>query len=277
VGDSYTFGEEVRYEDAWVSRLASELNPRCQVLNFAVGGYGIDQMYLRYMKDIRPWNPDLVVLAFVNHDVIRTLSVYSFLLFPGGETPFAKPRFVLNGGKLTQLNQPLISPEDMFSVSAIRDLPYISYDVHYKRTEWDRPGWQLIWHSYLFRLLISAYPLHEDERPEISETVVQEINTEIFRTFREEVKKGGAKSLIVYLPSVDEVPGRLPWVPIGQKILREADIPHVDLRDCMADNFTPQMFMPVGRGQHYSPEGNRVAAQCVGQSVRELSMVQGAH
>src|SRR5215471_925254 len=46
VGDSYTFGQDVRFEDSWGYRLELALGEQCQVLNFAVSGYGVDQRYL---------------------------------------------------------------------------------------------------------------------------------------------------------------------------------------------------------------------------------------
>lgn len=46
VGDSYTFGQDVRFEDSWGYRLELALGEQCQVLNFAVSGYGVDQAYL---------------------------------------------------------------------------------------------------------------------------------------------------------------------------------------------------------------------------------------
>lgn len=270
VGDSYTFGEEVTYENAWVSMLSQEFGAQCQALNFGVGGYGIDQMYLRYMRDVRPWNPDVVVMAFVNHDVVRSLSVYSFLLFPGGETPFAKPRFIVQESQLTPLNSPLITPEETFTKRSIAELPYIEHDVNYRETEWDRPAWSFFNRSYLFRLMTSVYPLHERARPEVSDQVLQDVNTAVFRSFRSAVAASGAKPLIVYLPSVEELPDRLPWEPVGLKVLREGQIPHLDLRDCMGRGYSSEMFMPVGRGQHYAPAGNREAARCLSEPIRAL-------
>ncbi len=270
VGDSFTFGEEVRYEDAWVSLLEKRMEHRCQVLNFAVGGYGIDQMYLRYLRDVRPWKPTAVVLSFVNHDVVRSMSVYSFLMFPGGETPFAKPRFVVRHGELVQLNRPLVTPEQLFQFRAIKELPFIEHDANYKWTEWDQAGWGWLGHSYFLRLLVSAYPLHEPERQEIADERMEEVNAALFRRFLTAVEEDGASSRIVYLPSIDEVPERPSWVPVGTKILTDAKLPHVNIRDCMAAGFGEQMFMPPGHGQHYAPEGNRVAAKCLAPVVESL-------
>src|SRR5678816_2096462 len=42
VGDSYTFGENVAFEDTWGSQLDHDLQELCQILNFGVIGYGID-------------------------------------------------------------------------------------------------------------------------------------------------------------------------------------------------------------------------------------------
>jgi hypothetical protein len=53
VGDSYTFAEEVRYEETWGYLLEKALGSEFQFLNFGVPGYGVDQAYLRYEKDAR--------------------------------------------------------------------------------------------------------------------------------------------------------------------------------------------------------------------------------
>ena len=74
VGDSFTFGEDVRFEDSWGYRLEQLLPKGCRVLNFGVTGYGIDQMYLRYMRDVLSWKSNLVILSFINHNVDRSMS-----------------------------------------------------------------------------------------------------------------------------------------------------------------------------------------------------------
>lgn len=78
IGDSFTFAEEVRYEDSWGYHLEKALGPEFQVLNFGVEGYGLGQAYLRYEKDVRTWNPTVVIFSFISHDVRRTTWVYPF-------------------------------------------------------------------------------------------------------------------------------------------------------------------------------------------------------
>jgi hypothetical protein len=83
VGDSFTFGLEVRYEDTWPRQLERLLGPEFQVLNFGVDGYGVDQAYLRYRRDGLAWRPEIVVLGVIDDDFRRTMCVYAFLCFPG--------------------------------------------------------------------------------------------------------------------------------------------------------------------------------------------------
>ncbi|CAI4030556.1 hypothetical protein DNFV4_00984 [Nitrospira tepida] len=275
VGDSYTFGEIVRYEDTWAYLMQRRLGSSCQVLNFGVGGYGVDQMYLRYLKDVHAWHPDLVILAFINHDVTRTMAIYSFLTFPDGGMPFAKPRFVLQNGELEVLNRPLPNLRQMLAKSSIRDLPFIEYDVSYRETEWDRPNWRYFYHSYLFRLLISLYPLHEPERPQVTDRESARINRKIFEEFVKVVTKDGAVPVIVYLPTEEEVP--VPWwEPIGLKILREAGLPHHDLRKCVEEAHVSELFNPAEIGGHYSPRGNQVINDCLFQKVQPLSALKSS-
>jgi hypothetical protein len=54
VGDSHSFGSELKFEDTWSSHLERDLSSGCQVLNFGVPGYSVGQMYLRYLRDVRP-------------------------------------------------------------------------------------------------------------------------------------------------------------------------------------------------------------------------------
>jgi hypothetical protein len=269
LGDSYTFGEHVPYEKTWAHHLDQALGSTCQVLNFGVGGYGIDQMYLRYTKDVRAWSPDIVILAFINHDVDRALSVYSFLLFPHGSIPMTKPRFVLHSNDLTIVNLPLISSDDVFQKASIRELPFIEYDAEYRATEWDQPEWALPTFFYGLRLLVSLYPPHEPARPEISKEQLLGIGRHIFVRFWNEVRADGAVPLVVYLPTEGDLEGPA-WEPPILKILREENIPHIDLRPCMYPFKVNELFRPREVGGHYSEMGNRQTASCLSESVRKL-------
>ena len=99
VGDSHTFGLEVTYEDTWARQLEERLGPGYQILNFGVDGFGVDQAFLRYQREVDAWAPQLVIFTVLSHDFYRSTSVYPFITFEWG-MPFSKPRFTTKDGTL---------------------------------------------------------------------------------------------------------------------------------------------------------------------------------
>lgn len=270
IGDSYTFAEEVSFEESWGHQLERQLGTDFQVLNFGVMGYGIGQAYLRYMKEVRPWHPDIVMLGFIDHNLDRAMGVYSFLTFPTSSSPYAKPRFVMKDQKLVLLNTPLPMPSQIFSARSIRDLPYIEYDRGYITGEWDRPFWQVPSKSYLFRWLTTWFPLRVEGRPEVSDDAKRTISREIFRAFVKQVTDDGAIPLLVYFPQEPSLPGSsqyLPnYFPLSKQVLEEARLPYVDPSPCLSKIPAGERFAPK---RHYTPQANAAVAACLSPIVRD--------
>ena len=103
VGDSFTFGDEVRDEEAYPYVLDGLL-PEAEVVNFGVHGYGHDQMLLLLREQALAYQPDVVVLGFVRDDMERNMLAFR---------DFAKPRFVLAGDSLSLRNVPVPTPEEV--------------------------------------------------------------------------------------------------------------------------------------------------------------------
>ena len=269
VGDSFTFGYEVAFEESWGYHLERAFHSRCQVLNFGVPGYGVDQAYLRYVRDVRPWHPDVIVFGLINDDIARTLSAYSFLIGPDFELPFAKPRFTISDDRLTLQNVPVPMPEQIFSRDSIKDLPLIQLDQEYHESEWERPSWRYFYYSYLFRLVTTLYPRWEKEREETSFKTLKAINRSLIKFFVQIAQAEGSVPLVVYLPEPNDYQEATPhppgFVPNAIKMLREAAIPHVDLTPCITALDASKRFAPNG---HYSPEGNLAIAGCLHDIVR---------
>jgi len=70
LGDSQTFGEEVDDWFTWPNILARE-RPDLEIINLAVSGYGVDQMYVTFREELDVWKPDVVVLSPVRDDFYR--------------------------------------------------------------------------------------------------------------------------------------------------------------------------------------------------------------
>ena len=266
VGDSFTFGLEVSYEQTWGYRLERALGGDVQVLNFGVDGYGVDQAYLRYARDVRPWRPDVVIFGLITHDLFRSLAVYSFVSFPGWPFPFAKPRFVAEGDRLALLNVPLPSPRAILAARSIGELPFVEYDRGYRAEDW---AWHPLDRSYLYRFFASEYRGWSGPDAKGSDERVVALNRAILRAFIRDVRADGSIPVVVYFPSrLDfRIRDRKPaWQSLAQTMLREAGIAHTDLTACLAGVDPAARFGPG----HYAPAGNAAVAACLRDEVRAL-------
>ncbi|ULA65111.1 MAG: conserved membrane protein of unknown function [Nitrospira sp.] len=266
IGDSFTFGDEVAYEDTWGHQLEKLLGPDVQVLNFGVNAYGTGQAYLRYLHDVRAWHPDMVIFGFVDHNLVRTMSVYSSLTFPTATIPYAAPRFVIRDRQLRLLNTPLSPPEQIFSAKSIEELPYIEWDRSYVKEEWDRPAWTIPTRSYLFRWLETWFPRSDDLRADVSNAAMREVNGAIFQAFATQVKADGAIPVLVHFPSWMTDSDAIEPTPLGIKILRDAGLEYLDPTDCLTPIPFSDRVMPR---RHYAPKGNLAVAQCFRGPVAE--------
>jgi hypothetical protein len=274
VGDSHTFGEELKFEETWGYLLKDYLSQPCQILNFGVGGYSVGQIYLRYTQDVRPLHPDMVIFALSSHTAARTMGVYGLNMFPSdGPLPcsktwpscrilWAQPRFELRDHEPVPINLPLPSLEAIASARSMSDLPYIDYDRFYVPGNWELPRWRYIYNSYLFRLYVTWFPLW---RTQYNGNSMEAINHALLRSFLLTTKSDGATPVILYLPDLNdykelwthrEVPSR--------RILRTSGIEYVDLRPCLDEIHAGNRFIP--NGQHYSLNGSIAIARCIAQS-----------
>ena len=63
-GDSYIFAADVPYNESWIYFLENSLGDEWEVMTFGVGGYGIDQAYLRWKLQGQNYDPDIIVIGF---------------------------------------------------------------------------------------------------------------------------------------------------------------------------------------------------------------------
>lgn len=100
LGDSFTFGHAVEYDEAWpavLQRLASRNGGSYRVVNAGISGHGTGQQLLLYQALQERVQPDVVVLAFtVVNDVLDNLCIDEATRARRVDTPC----FSLEGDKL---------------------------------------------------------------------------------------------------------------------------------------------------------------------------------
>jgi hypothetical protein len=243
-----------------------------QVLNFGVDGYGVDQMFLRYQRDVRPWRPDVVVIGFIGDDLLRSMSVYPFVSF-GWPGFVVKPRFVLDDAELRLLNTPLPAPEEVLGTKRIRDLPFIDYDLGYATNDW---SWRWSQTPFLVRLLISLSPhWRTGDRLASTEATVS-LNRKLIKSLRDMIDHDGAAAVFVEMSDLGSTTGE--WYghqPRGGLVdatLLGTQIALIDVAPCLSKLSKAERRMPSG--YHFTGKGNAAIAECTaGPIASRLKMV----
>lgn len=94
LGDSFMWGTGVASTESVPGLLQSWTNDTHAVFNLGVPGWGIDQMYLAYQRYKEKLSPHIVVLAFIDDDILRVLE--SYRKWEG----LNKPSFEVHEGRL---------------------------------------------------------------------------------------------------------------------------------------------------------------------------------
>lgn len=104
LGNSFTFGWDCDDRTTWPQTLEN-LDPRLQVINLGVGGYGIDQMLVTLRESIRVFKPQLVIVAFIGDNLFRSLLSFR---------DYKKPLFILENDELILTNIPIGTREETY-------------------------------------------------------------------------------------------------------------------------------------------------------------------
>ncbi|MFH1755203.1 MAG: hypothetical protein ABIA59_05820, partial [Candidatus Latescibacterota bacterium] len=110
-GDSFTHCDDVGNEDTWQERM-NAASEKVEVINFGVGGYGLDQAFLRYQQDGIHFNPHIVFIGFMPENIYRAVNVFRPFYVPATGIPLAKSRFALKDDMLVLLGNPMPTLSD---------------------------------------------------------------------------------------------------------------------------------------------------------------------
>jgi hypothetical protein len=254
IGDSHAFSFEVPFEESWGYHLQRFLGDDVQVLNFGVDGYGIDQMYLRYQRDVRPWKPQVLVIGFIGHDLLRTMAVYPIVTF-GWPGYLVKPRFAIEHRELTLLNVPLPTPNEVLGASRIHELPFIEYDLGYRTADWD---WRFEHGPLFLRFLTAAFPRRRIPDSRVSEEATETLNGDLLTLIIRSAEQAGSVPLTVLMSGGPD--------ELARETLLQTRIPFLDVTDCLAE--VPADRRRVESGYHYTGLANRAIARFTAPAIR---------
>lgn len=273
VGDSYTHGDEVAFENTWGHLLQEKLKEsgiEAEVINLGVGGYGIDQAYLRWLDRGADLSPSVVILGLQMENVERNMNLLKPLYQPNTGLPFSKPRFILGDGELRLVNSPTLPPEELPGILDNTQAWDLAAYEHFLGPRDYQP--RFCSKSKLAALALEiaspmeAEPYFYDPGKEPAELTLR-----VIQTFKRRVEANGSRFLIVHIPIIlDVVKLKLGRQPVYADLLAgiEADNEVVRTEDKLigATGWTSlfRLFMPRG---HYSPRGNELIAEAVAERV----------
>jgi hypothetical protein len=287
-GDSYTYGDEVEDAEAWSNQLSIRLG--CRVANFGVGGYGTDQALLRFQMNGAD-DSSVAVLGIYPYNILRNVNQYRrFLGGPGGSLFSFKPRFILEGDELILV--PLPKPSFQEIQEMVQEPGrHLQAEAFVPGTA---PGPPLLSfpHSLAFlKLLFSdtiqnflfgrpswSSFLDEDHRSQ-----ALQVTAGIGRAFDRLARERGKASMVVMFPTVSSYEylrdrGVLVIRPLVER-LEASGVTVLDLHREIVDRLGEESYCgllmnPAGCSGHYSPVGNALVAEIVGDHLRETGLLE---
>jgi len=235
LGDSFTDGLGVGDSSTMPAQL-EQIVPHLQTVNMAKISYGIDQAVLRYERDARGMDADVVLLAVIDDDLRRARSDHFNGYWP-------KPRFrVMTGGGLEltsvpvpDFSGPVGGPVSFFRRSALFLLA---------RQSWDEA-------------------LYEQSDAELAYGILDRL----VRLAHER----SHRVVLAYLPTLPEaLSGELlPLAELLERYAAEKSVTYIHTArvfERLEDEVVQAQFLEVN--QHYSPEGNRRIAEMLARGLR---------
>lgn len=304
VGDSFTEGYTVEFQELFsevLGRRLSEARPERQfeVINGGTGGYSTDQELVFYRSEGRKYQPDLVVLMFVDNDVWYNAQP---------EYPRApKPLLELRDEGLVVVNQPVPEPpspapapgEDQPESLAQRAKSAVSESSALYRLVRQRIKDNYTLHTAAIRLGLAEAPdddggpiavpdpwtvFEKDASPAVERA--WDMTEHILLALREEASAEDTQVLVAKIPSSFALREdqwnatvrkygveREDWSPslVTERvadICRRGGIPYLDLtpdfRDAIEAGRAP-LFFPIDG--HWTPEGHRLAGESLADYV----------
>lgn len=253
LGDSFTWGYEVEFDEMFVNRLRVRL-PRYEIFNLAHRGYGTDQALLTFNQWNDKLSPGLVVLMFSENDMKDNNSVFN------DDKP--KPKYLLRNNELILTGTPVPKDESWMRTSDVEatpdswkvDLKHLFYSMHFINNMRIR--------YKLFRER-RRLGLTEDNTKQQKSGPHYTLTSRILEELRNEVIRSGSRLLVVFIPSKREIDGlddSVPYQTIIAGFCEKLGVEYVDLAPDLKKAFFRTYYR---QGMHWNAHGHKVAAEAL--------------
>lgn len=297
-GDSFCQCRGVQDSETWQAYLEATIGNR--VLNFGVGGYGLDQAYLRYLR-VR--NEDLgrtIIFAVSPCTIERIVGVYkNYIEF--GNYLGVKPRFLEVNGELKQISLPVKSKAELktlgnfkHQIRAVDD----NYDQYFKKY---RPAFPFAfyivrnWKQYLIDFIAKVLDKKRNRFPDTVSTCFIRLKSDLIADRRNEAylrknlyfkklfadkeslfvslvreckaacESDGRSAFLVFLPDYTNISfmrsrGHY-YQNVVERLRSEVGIPVFDSFEVFRDCNPQEIFLKDNYSGHHTAKGNARLAE----------------
>ena len=260
-GDSFAFGSEVTDRATWCHQLTL-LDQRIETINMGVGGYGVDQAYLRFQRDGRPFAHDIHLFTFITEDFRRMRNKqFGF---------YGKPTLQLEQGRLIVKDVPVFKQS-----YPVRFLANLSNQIGRLRS-------MELGNALLKRVWNSSTP------EQASEDEVRSVTLRVLEELQRLNQEKQSVLVLVYLPiPTDYYKGTSnEWRRYLRRATAKRGIHFFDLVEnfrALPPEEVENLYIRPWEG-HFSPRGNRYVAKLlydelltVPQIAEKFTTIQNVH
>ncbi|MFC1807846.1 SGNH/GDSL hydrolase family protein [Candidatus Omnitrophota bacterium] len=276
-GDSFSHGSGVPLDQTWGNYLEQSLRSRginAEVLNFAVGGYGMDQAYLRWKRDGHRFSPHIVLFGFQAENTKRNLNIIRPIYRIDTGLPFSKPRFIIEKNRLKLINAPAVSDDGLSRI--IKDPGSWSLAKHEYWLKHNGYDQKLLLKSRVISLFIYAVKrLHirvYQERDFFSpKDEPAQLALMIIKKFKADVESTGSKFYITQIIRDRDLIALKDGRELGYNLLLE-DIKKFNQVISPDKSFLNELTnMSVSEliPCHYSPRANEITGDLIAEFINE--------
>lgn len=249
LGDSFTWGFEVEFEDMFVNQLR-KLMPEYEIFNLSHRGYGTDQEYLLFNN----WDYDgeikVVVLMFSENDITDNNSYRRYSK--------SKPQYLLENSELILTGVPVPlsdkwKKEDKYDskpteIGGLKTLMLKSHLIH-----------ELYYQYRIIKRKLRKGNTKLLEQPDEDPLITFHLLSKLMGS----VEQKGAQLVIAFIPSKLEIEGIGSYRPYQTKLLEfcnENNLNCINLAPAFFDSWSRTYYI---QGAHWTPHGNKVATEAI--------------
>lgn len=245
LGDSFTFGFGVEDQESYPAQLET-LDPRLEVFNLGVPGYGVDQMLLSLEELHYKHQPNIVLIGIFPEDFWRATRAFT-------DAGFGKPYFTFYGNQL-QLHHVPVPEEKNFQTDQFPEIQQAPFPE------------SLFLRSGLYRLFTHALKAGKKRlQLEDPETGTEwQLGRLLLEKMVNDVKANHAVPVIVIIPPYRWLSGTVE--PLRDSLLRLAErtqTPILDLTAIFEEASKTESLEKyyIAEDYHWTAEGNRKVAE----------------